>query len=96
MWYLQVILLDMYELRSTHVHTSYDPEAQTFCTFPFMHAMMSHFQVIVKFTEKSTKWPQNDLELFKVKSTPYAFHIHHLGQNFVFVSLCDEPFLSWN
>ncbi len=38
---------------------------------PF-HSAMSRFRVIGKFCEKCTEWLQNDLDLFKIKST----HMH--------------------
>ncbi len=37
---------------------------------PF-HSMVSHFQVVGQFWDKWTKWPNNDLQHYKVKNIQY-------------------------
>ncbi len=59
-------------------------------TFRPIGSMMSRFWVTAQFWEKCTEWPQNDLDMFKVKDI-YMHNIYiHEAQ--IFVSFYDESF----
>ncbi len=53
-----------------HIHTQC-PD------FHLFHSTLSHFRATAQFWEKCTKWPQNCLDMFKVKSIhTYVTYIH--------------------
>ncbi len=66
-------------------------------TRPIFHSVSRYDEPFLSyrpFWEKCTKWPQNDLKLYKVKYTPYMCYKYPRGVNFT-VSLYDKSFSSY-
>ena len=82
--------LDMFKVKNTNIHAiyMYTDKGQIFVSFALQWAVLElrpNFQ-------KSAPNEPNDLGMFKVKNTNY---MHPTRPKFLYVSLYDEPFLSY-
>ncbi len=83
--------LDIFKVKNTKLHATYTPWGPYFLSF---RSTMSRFWVMAQFSEKVHRMTPNDLDMFKVKIPTCMLHTPPRPK-FLFVSLYDEPFLSY-